>query len=165
MLKLLVVVVGFLVTLVSAGVSHAEQSVGFAAGPTKGLGPTYRYLSDDGPWGWQVTGLPVVMPDGGFADAGASVLYVLHRGKYGSAHLSLGAAAGVSWNICEEGQPEFECSEDIDWLAAFGPGVGFDLHLVDNFAWSVEASLPLFFSNGDFEGMYPIPNSSLLYYW
>ena len=145
--------------------ARAENSIGLAAGPTKGLGPTFRHLSDTSPWGWQATALPVVMPDGGFANAGFSMLYVLHKGSVGLAHLSLGAAGGVTWNLCEEGQSEFQCKESVDWLGALGPGVGFELRLVDNFAWSGELVLPVVFDNGEFQGLYPIPNSSLVYYW
>jgi len=143
----------------------AENSIGLAAGPTKGLGPTFRHLSDVSPWGWQVTALPVIMPDGGVTNAGFSMLYVLHKGSVGMAHLSLGAAGAVSWNTCDDGQSDFSCQETTDWLGAVGPGVGFELRLVDNFAWSGELVLPAVFDNGEFQGLYPIPNSSLVYYW
>ena len=144
---------------------RAENSIGLAAGPTKGAGPTFRHLSDESPWGWQATALPVVMPDGGVANAGFSMLYVLHKGSVGLAHLSLGAAGGVSWNVCDDNESQFECQETVDWIGAVGPGVGFELRLVDNFAWSGEFVLPVVFDNGEFQGLYPIPNSSLVYYW
>ena len=148
-------------------VAHAEHSVGFAAGSTRGLGATYRVLPDHGaesPWGWQVTGLPLVSRDEGVVSAGAGALYLLHRGEVAMAYASLGAAALVSWNNCKENTDEF-CKDESHWGLGVGPGIGFELRVVDNLGWSIEIPLALMFADGDFHGLYPVPNSSLVYHW
>ena len=62
--------------------AYAEHSVGFAAGSTRGLGATYRYLPDAGDqssWGWQVTGLPIITQDSGTISGGGALLYLLQN--------------------------------------------------------------------------------------
>ena len=47
---------------------HAENSIGFAAGSTRGFGATYRHLPDAGAessLGWQVAGLPFITKEEG----------------------------------------------------------------------------------------------------
>lgn len=159
------IILGIILVAMTTTTSYAENSIGLAAGITKGVGATFRHLSDNSPWGWQVTGLPVVMPDGGVANAGLSLLYVLHKGSVGLAHLSFGAAGGASWNRCTDDASELDCQETVDWLAAAGPGVGFELRIIDNFAFAGEFVLPVVVNNGEFEGLYPVPNMSLMYHW
>jgi len=151
---------------ITAPAAHAEHSVGFAAGSTRGFGATYRYLPDPGSessWGWQVTGLPVISKNDGLISAGAAALWLLHRGNVGLAYASFGTGAMVMWNDCDHPHAPL-CNED-HWGLGIGPGVGFELRLVDNFAFSVDIPIAILFADGEFEGMYPVPNTALVYYW
>ena len=146
--------------------AHAEHAVGFAAGSTRGVGATYRFLPDPGdasPWGWQVTGLPFVTRDGGTVSAGGALIYLLHRGREAMAYASLGVGGLVTWNTCDEND-EF-CEDESHWGLGAGPGLGFELRVMDNVAWSVEIPLAVMFADNEFYGLYPVPNSSLVFYW
>ena len=60
--------------------ANAEHSVGFAAGSTRGVGATYRYMPesvDTSPWGWQVTGLPFITSNEGTVSLGGALIYRL----------------------------------------------------------------------------------------
>ena len=165
--KFIAVVVVFLGSMLVCDVAMAENSVGFAAGSTRGLGATYRYFPDSGdasPWGWQVTGLPIITPDSGTVSGGGALLYLLHRGDVALAYVSLGVGALVTWNECEDSNDQF-CEDESHWGAGMGPGVGFELRLVDNLGWSVEIPLAFMVADSEFFGIYPVPNSSLVYYW
>lgn len=154
-----------LVTLVSQ-VAKAEHSIGFAAGSTRGLGATYRYLPDAddvSPWGWQVTGLPFITSDQGTVSMGGALLYRLHQGKEAMAYVSLGAGALVMWDNCSD--DDIFCEDESHWGIGAGPGIGFELRMLDNVAWSVEIPLAVMVADGEFYGLYPVPNSSLVYYW
>jgi hypothetical protein len=60
---------------------------------------------------------------------------------------------------------DLACSDEKHWGVGVGPGVGFDLRLVENIALSVEIPLALMFADGEFYGLYPVPNAALVYYW
>jgi len=144
--------------------AHAEHAIGASIGSTKGVGATYRNLSDSSPWGWSVTGVPVVYPDGGFVSLGASAYYIFHKGNAGFAYASAGAGGAYNWQMCDEENADW-CEEDT-WLGVgFGPSIGFEIRLVENFGWSVELPIAILFDDGEFEGVLPIPNSSLVYFW
>lgn len=145
----------------------AEHSIGFAAGSTRGLGATYRYLPDPGsesPWGWQVTGLPFITDNDGTVSLGGALLYRLHQGKEAMAYASLGFGGLAVWDNCDNESDSF-CEDESHWGAGIGPGVGFELRMLDNVAWSIEIPLAIMIADGDFFGLYPVPNSSLVYYW
>ncbi len=147
--------------------AKAEHSIGFAAGSTRGLGATYRYLPDAGsesPWGWQVTGLPLIMQNEGTISLGGAALYRLHQGDEAMAYASFGAGGLAVWSNCEDDSDIF-CEDESHWGLGFGPGIGFELRMVDNVAWAVDIPLAIMFADGDFWGVYPVPNSSLVYYW
>ena len=147
--------------------AKAEHAIGFAAGSTRGLGATYRYLpdsDDSSPWGWQATGLPFITPDSGTVSLGGALLYRLHQGREAMAFVSLGAAGLAMWDNCGDDADIF-CEDESHWGIGVGPGIGFELRMLDNVAWSVEIPLAVMIADGDFHGVYPIPNSSLLYYW
>ena len=147
--------------------SLAEHSVGFAAGSTRGLGATYRYLPDPGdvsPWGWQVTGLPLITKTDGVVSLGAGALYLLHRGELAMAYASFGVGTLFSWSNCTDNSDTF-CEDESNWGGGLGPGLGFELRAVDNLGWSVEIPLAIMFADGEFYGMYPVPNTSLVYHW
>ena len=144
----------------------AEHSVGFAAGSTRGMGATYRYLPDPGnvsPWGWQVTGLPFITKSEGTVSAGGALLYRLHQGKKAMAYASLGVGGLAMWNNCDDA--DVFCEDESHWGVGVGPGIGFELRVLDNVAWSVEIPLAVMITDGEFYGLYPVPNSSLVYYW
>ncbi len=146
--------------------ASAEHSIGFAAGSTRGLGATYRYLPDPGsesPWGWQVTGLPFITENEGTVSAGGALLYRLHQGQEAMAYASLGVGGLAMWSKCDD--VDSFCEDESHWGVGVGPGVGFELRMLDNVAWSVEIPLAVMFADGEFYGLYPVPNSSLVYYW
>jgi|TARA_Y100001963_G_scaffold151579_1_gene234681 hypothetical protein len=159
----------FVATLIGLFSSRAkaEHSIGFAAGSTRGMGATYRYLPDpgtDSPWGWQATGLPLITKNEGTVSLGGALLYRLHQGKEAMAYASLGVGGLAMWNNCEDDSDIF-CEDESHWGVGFGPGIGFELRMVDNVAWAVDIPLAIMFADGDFWGVYPVPNSSLVYYW
>ena len=146
--------------------AKAEHSIGFAAGSTRGAGATYRYFpdkEDPSPWGWQATGLPFVTPNEGTVSLGGALLYRLHQGKEAMAYVSLGVGGLATWNNCEDN--DIWCEEESHWGVGVGPGIGFELRMLDNVAWSVEIPLAVMIADGEFYGLYPVPNSSLVYYW
>lgn len=146
------------------GEAKAENSVGFAAGSTTGVGVTFRHLDDDSPWGWQVTGLPIVHPDNGVVSLGAKALYILNRGREVWAYVSFGAGALAVWDKCTEDDDLF-CEDESHHGFGVGPGLGFELRMLDNVAWSVDVPLAVLFADGEFHGLLPVPNTSLVYYW
>ena len=150
-----------------ASPAKAEHAVGFAVGSTRGVGAPYRYLpdrEDTSPWGWQVTGLPFITPNEGTISAGGAVLYRFHQGNAGMAYASLGAGSLFMWDLCDMGD-DLACNDEKHWGVGVGPGVGFDLRLVENIALSVEIPLALMFADGEFYGLYPVPNAALVYHW
>jgi len=167
MKKLLLAILASSMLVLTPTVVHAENSIGFAAGSTRGMGVTYRYLPDNGDTsslGWQVTGLPFITKESGMISAGGAALWLLHRGNVGLAYASFGVGTVAMWSNCTDGE-DFHCEEESNFGLGFGPGIGFELRLVENFGWSVDVPLAILFANGEFEGVYPIPNSALVYYW
>ena len=166
-MKLLKAIIVIAIITMIPSTSLAEHSIGFAAGSTRGVGATYRYLPDPGdnsPWGWQATGLPFITSNEGTVSLGAGLLYRLHQGKEAMAYASLGFGALAMWNSCEDDN-DIWCEEESHWGIGLGPGIGFELRMLDNVAWSVEIPLAVMIADGDFYGLYPVPNSSLVYYW
>ncbi len=80
------------------------------------------------------------------------------------AYASLGFGGLAVWDNCDDESDSF-CEDESHWGAGIGPGVGFELRMLDNVAWSVEIPLAIMIADGDFFGLYPVPNSSLVYYW
>lgn len=144
--------------------AKAEYSVGFAAGSTTGVGATFRYLDDDSPWGWQVTGLPVIHPDNGVVSLGGSALYILNRGREVAAYTSFGIGGLATWEKCTE-EDDIFCEDESHQGFGVGPGIGFELRMLDNVAFSVDVPLALIFADGEFHGLLPVPNAALVYYW
>ena len=157
------IIVAIALVMSMTTVARAEQSVGFAAGVTRGAGVTYRYLQDDGPWGWQVTGLPIIHPDNGVVSLGGQALYILNRGNEVMAYLSAGAGAMAVWSKCDK--DDFMCEDEKHLGLGVGPGIGFELRMLDNVAFSVDVPLALLFADGEFHGILPVPNAALMYYW
>ena len=171
MKKLLLAILASSLFILTPAVVHAENSIGFAAGSTRGMGATYRYLPDNGDTsslGWQVTGLPFITKGwaSGMISAGGAALWLLHRGNVGLAYASFGIGTIAMWNNCTDRiRGDLNCEEESNFGLGVGPGIGFELRLVENFGWSVDVPLAILFANGEFEGVYPIPNSALVYYW
>ena len=167
MLKPLIVIIGIFLVTLNPSISYAEHSVGFAAGSTTGFGVTYRYLPDpesNNNLGWQVTGLPVITKHVGVISAGVTGIYLLHRGNAGLVYGSLGVGTIYRWDNCGDELEDLTCKESR-WGVGFGPGVGFEFRLIENFAFAIDVPLAVIFADGGFEGIYPIPNGSLVYYW
>lgn len=146
---------------------NAEYSVGFAAGGTRGAGATFRSLPEDTSWGWQVTGLPLVHPDGGVVSLGAQAVYVLHKSQTGMAYATLGGGTVAMWDNCteEDSKDDIFCEDESNWGVGLGPGLGFELRMVDNLAFALDVPLAVLFVNEEFHGILPVPNLSLMYYW
>lgn len=167
MKKLLLAVLTSSLFIITPLTAQAENSIGFAAGSTRGMGVTYRHLPDAGDassLGFQVTGLPYITKESGVVSAGGAVLWLLNRGNVGMAYASFGVGTMVMWENCIDEEDLF-CEEESNFGIGFGPGIGFELRLVENFGWSVDVPLAILLANGEFEGVYPIPNSALVYYW
>ena len=79
------------------------------------------------------------------------------------AYASLGTGALVTWRNCVDND-EF-CEDEFHWGLGVGPGLGFELRVMDNIAWSVEIPLAVIFADNELYGLYPVPNSSLVFYW
>ena len=141
-----------------------ENAVGLSAGPTKGNGLSYRTVDYDTGIGYQLTALPLIGQNEGVVMGGVSALYILHRGKSGIAYVSIGASAVYGWDNCGDDSAE-DCREDSGYGYSFGPGVGFEFRFWDNFGLSLEVPIAVMMENNDFAGVYPIPNSSLMYFW
>jgi hypothetical protein len=147
--------------------AKAENSIGFAAGTTRGMGVTYRALPDKGDEsriGWQVTGLPFVTPESGFVSGGVAVIYVLDRGRHGLLYASLGAGGLRAWENCNEDSWD-DCEEETHWGIGVGPGIGFELRFWDNFGLSLDVPLAFLYGDNKFQGVYPVPNTGLVYNW
>jgi hypothetical protein len=98
--------------------------------------------------------------------AGGAALWLLHRGNVGLAYASFGIGTIAMWNNCTDRiRGDLNCEKESNFGLGVGPGIGFELRLVENFGWSVDVPLAILFANGEFEGVYPIPNSALVYYW
>jgi len=141
-----------------------ENAVGLSFGPTKGNGLTYRTIDYGTGIGYQFTVLPLIGPNEGLVMGGASALYVLHHGKSGIAYVSIGAAGVYGWDNCGD-DDDADCKDDSGHGWSFGPGVGFELRFWDNFGLSLEVPVAVFVENNEFAGVYPIPNTSLVYFW
>jgi len=167
MKKLLLAILASSLFILTPTAVHAENSIGFAAGSTRGMGATYRFLPDPGSedsFGWQITGLPMITKEEGMVSLGGAALYLLHRGNVGLAYASFGVGTIAFWSNCTDKEDLF-CEEESHTGLGVGPGIGFELRLVENFGWSVDIPIAILFADGEFEGMYPIPNSALVYYW
>ena len=167
MKKLLLAILASSLFVLTPTVVQAENSIGFAAGSTRGMGATYRFLPDPGSedsLGWQVTGLPMITKEEGMVSFGAAALYLLHRGNVGLAYASFGVGTIAFWSNCTD-EADLFCEEESHTGLGIGPGIGFELRLVENFGWSVDIPIAILFADGEFDGMYPIPNSALVYYW
>ena len=95
---------------------------------------------------------------------GAAALYLLHRGNVGLAYASFGVGTIAFWSNCTDDQDLF-CEEESHTGLGVGPGIGFELRLVENFGWSIDIPVAILFADGEFEGIYPVPNGSIVYYW
>lgn len=150
-------------------VAIAESSLGFALGTTRGAGVTYRTLPDKdsgAKLGWQFTGLPYVTPESGFISGGISAIYALDRGKHGMLYASLGIGAVKAWENCLETSDEDEnCKEESHWGIGIGPGIGFELRFWSNFGLALDVPLAVVYGDGEFKGIYPVPNTSIVYNW
>ena len=94
---------------------------------------------------------------------GASALYILNRGREVSAYASFGIGGLATWEKCAE-DDEF-CVDETHQAVGVGPGLGFELRMLDNVAFSVDVPLALIFADGEFHGLLPVPNAALVYYW
>ena len=165
MKKLLLICYFLFITLALPTLATAnENAVGLSVGPTKGNGLTYRTIDYGTGIGYQLSALPLVGPNSGLVMGGASALYVLHHGNSGLAYVSIGAAAGYGWDNCGDDSDE-DCRKDREHGYSFGPGIGFEFRFWDNFGLSLEVPIAVMVENHKFAGVYPIPNSSLVYFW
>ena len=153
-----------MVMMISPLAMADENAVGLSFGPTKGNGLSYRTIDFGTGIGYQLTALPLVGPNEGLVMGGASALYVLHHGNSGIAYVSIGAAGVYGWDNCGD-DDDVDCKDDSGHGWSFGPGVGFELRFWDNFGLSLEVPVAVFVENNEFAGVYPIPNSSLVYFW
>ena len=106
----------------------------------------------------------MITKEEGMVSLGGAALYLLHRGNVGLAYASFGVGTIAFWSNCTD-EADLFCEEESHTGLGVGPGIGFELRLVENFGWSVDIPIAILFADGEFEGMYPIPNSALVYYW
>jgi hypothetical protein len=149
---------------VEAPATAAEHAVGLSVGPTKGNGLTYRTIDHSTGIGYQLTALPLVGRDEGVVFGGVSALYVLHHGNSGIAYVSIGAAGAYGWDNCGD-DDDTDCKDDSVHAYSFGPGVGAEFRFWDNFGLSLEIPIAVMVEDNKFAGVFPIPNSSLVYFW
>ena len=150
-------------TLSSFAIAN-ENAVGLSFGPTKGNGLTYRAIDHGTGIGYQFTALPLVGRDEGVVFGGASALYVLHHGNSGIAYVSIGAAGVYGWDNCGDDDAA-DCKDDSGHAYSFGPGVGAEFRFWDNFGLSLEIPIAVMVEDNKFAGVFPLPNSSLVYFW
>ena len=105
-----------------------------------------------------------VTPEDGTVSAGGALLYLINRGPSAMAYASLGVGGLSVWSTCGEGSDPF-CEDESHWGVGAGPGVGIELRIVKNLGWSVEIPLAFVWSDEGFHGIYPVPNTSLVYFW
>ena len=144
--------------------SANENAVGLSFGPTRGTGFAYRTIDYGTGIGYQFAGLPLVGPDEGLVMGGASALYVLHKGSRGIAYVSIGIAGAYGWDDCTS-DDEADCKDDSGYGYSFGPGIGAEFRFLDNFGLALELPLAVHVADSQFAGLYPIPNTSLVYFW
>jgi len=150
-------------TLSSFAIAN-ENAVGLSFGPTKGNGLTYRAIDHGTGIGYQFTALPLVGRDEGVVFGGASALYVLHHGNSGIAYVSIGAAGVYGWDNCGDDDAA-DCKDDSGHAYSFGPGVGAEFRFWDNFGLSLEIPIAVMVEDNKFAGVFPLPNTSLVYFW
>tara|TARA_R110000824_G_scaffold27426_10_gene93237 strand:- start:30953 stop:31453 length:501 start_codon:yes stop_codon:yes gene_type:complete len=149
------------------GTAYAESSLGFAAGSTRGAGVTYRTIpgaDSDSKLGWQITGLPYVTPEDGFISLGLAAIYTLDHGRHGLLYASFGIGALTAWENCTD-EENLECKEEFHYGFGVGPGIGFELRFWDNFGLALDVPLAVLYGDGEFRGIYPVPNTSIVYNW
>ncbi|HIO04094.1 MAG TPA: hypothetical protein EYN08_00530 [Gammaproteobacteria bacterium] len=152
--------------ILCSGTAFAESSLGFAAGSTRGAGVTYRTIpgaDSDSRLGWQVTGIPVVTPEYGFLSLGLAAIYVLDHGRHGLLYASFGMAGVKQWDSCGDGWEG--CEEEAHWGIGAGPGIGFELRFWSNFGLALDVPLAFLYGDEGFVGIYPVPNTSIVYNW
>ena len=166
--------------------------LGFSAGPTHGLGFSYRKTV--GNIGFQMSGIPYKNSNPGdpnyknsFYAGGLTTFAVLNRGTYGSLYVSLGAGAyrrensyttyvptDVNTNDPTKqdvnNPPKEKLVTDITGGVGVGPAIGMQFNFAENFTFSIELPMAFIFAFKDdkiqelkFTSILPVPNLSLLY--
>lgn len=103
-------------------VQPATQAFGLAVGSTTGIGPSWRLWP--GPWGLQVTALPLFAGDTHWVSMGANGLYTFHE----TTHTRFFGYTGLA-----------ALSTTTSRWAEAGFGFGLELFAWDHFAFDLEA--------------------------
>lgn len=164
--------------------------LGFSAGPTHGLGFTYRKTI--GKVGIQGSVLPYKNSnpenpgnENSFYAGGLTSFLILNKGKFGNLYVSLGTGAfrrkstytnyyPVDVNVDPkqnvDPQTRLETVTNIVGGLGIGPAIGMEFNFAENFTFSIELPMAFIFAFKDdkienikFTSVLPIPNISLLY--
>jgi hypothetical protein len=164
----------------------SDHGVGFSAGLLSGLGIAYRRHFEN-KIGIQITAAPWGGRDYAVANAGLNFLYTLDKKSFGRFLLIAGTSTYYSghrkynWDACNDPSdrdgydPYTPCdptTEEWDhmFFLNFGVGIGMELALTDYLGLSLELPFVLNLTtqgkNGlNFNGIYPVPSASLIYYF
>lgn len=118
------------------------QYFGVGGGIATGIGLSYR--SWDGPWGWQVSALPIYQDSFQLYSVGASGLVTLNDARWSRFYL-YGGAALLGGGF----------SGALDWNGQAGVGIGIEFVIFDHLAIDLQGGLG---------AMSPLPLSEY-YYW
>jgi len=153
------------------------QGWGFVAGSMSGVGLAYREWNEEGR-GRHYGGLLFGSASSVAANFGANWMRSFREGAHSRFYLIYGAGAFAqaenppSYMSCMES--DSSCSiHDDSWSSSLtlnvGCGVGLDFEVKDNLRLGIEVPLQLMVSFGGedpgFQGIYPIPSASLIYYF
>lgn len=165
--------------------------LGFSAGPTHGLGFTYRKTI--GNFGIQTSVLPYKTTnpenqndESSFYAGGLTGFLILNKGVFGNLYVSLGGGAYRRKNTytsyiplepktdenqtTQMQQGREELITNLSGGVGFGPAIGMEFNFAGNFTFSIELPMAFIFAFKDdkiqnikFTSVLPIPNVSLLY--
>ena len=189
--KVTTMVFAFVLALTFSTAAHAapntnwepSRGVGFAVGPTTGLGISFAI--DSPRIGLQVTGFPAWVETGGMLNAGVNVKF--HGwsndkiGFFGSVGMAAIMMGGIYTECSEDGAPEMisaqgtvlpgtdngGCVDIFDGVSALfvGGGGGFQLTPHPSFMLRLDIPVAFRYSGEDDMGVIVIPSLSLLYRW
>ena len=163
---------------------ESGSGLGFAAGALAGLGIAYRrHFANK--WGIQIAGIAFGDANSLKGDLGVNLLRTLSKTQRVRFYVLAGVSAFYTGGTGYETAPvpptcltgaEPECltsSTRSEWtnevLLNFGAGIGIEIELTKNLGLALELPLTVMLNLGGnepvFNGVYPIPSASLIYYF
>lgn len=152
----------------------SRPGVGFTAGMLSGLGLAYRrHFANK--YGIQVGGIGFGDRDSIFGNLGINLLRTLSKRDAFRLYVLTGVSIYYSGDnyadwVCE---PNRECYQsEAEWNSStslnFGAGIGIEMVFAKHLGLALELPLVVMLKptgENTFEGIYPIPNASLIYYF